>query len=46
MKCPVVSLGVSMGLVCFGSCSCSAGELTWCVLHWNLLALEWGFVAV
>ena len=48
IKCSVVSFGVSMGLawlwaahlVMFRVVFLFAGELVWCILRWNLLALE------
>ena len=53
MECPVVSfemglyVGVTLGsLYIAGLCSCIAGEFSWYVLLWNLLALGWWLVSV
>ena len=54
MKSLVLSFVVSMGLVWlwaahllkFRDVSCFSGELAWCVLHWNFLALRWNLVSV
>ena len=54
MNSPLMSFVVFMGLVWlwaahllkFMDVSCFSGELTLCVLHWNLLALGWNLVSV
>ena len=52
MKCPVVSFEVSVCLVWLGHLYFNAwgyvpafGELTWYVLLWNVLALQWSLVS-